>query len=197
MVKIIYISGLLGSDKSVLSKKLELIKYIKVFDLDAIDNSNALELLEKTWMGITKFHKLKDKMNKISISLIIDKFKETYTYIFIGLLDEINKFATHKFFIKPDIITIYKQVNLRTLNNININNNEIKKLFNNCTTISDIEKCNSILFYKYKIIILFPNSKDGNDIQFMIQKKINEAKKHKFKILTTNKIYETIINLKK
>ena len=51
MAKIIYISGLLGFDKSSLNKKLELIKDVKVFDLDAIDNSNALELLEKNMDG--------------------------------------------------------------------------------------------------------------------------------------------------
>ena len=144
-------------------------------------------------MGITNFNKLKDKMNKLKITQIIKTFKHNYIYVFVGLLDEINKFATHKFFIKPDIITIYKQVNLRTLTDIVNSENEIKELLNNCKTIVDMEKTNEILLYKYKIRRLFPDSKDG--IQFMIKKRTIDAKKYKFKILTADKIYESVIKI--
>ena len=193
MTNIIYISGLSGSGKTTLGNKLKLIEDIKVFDLDDIDDTNALELLQKPWMGITNFNKLKDKMNKLKITQIIKTFKHNYIYVFVGLLDEINKFATHKFFIKPDIITIYKQVNLRTLTDIVNSENEIKELLNNCKTIVDMEKTNEILLYKYKIRRLFPDSKDG--IQFMIKKRTIDAKKYKFKILTADKIYESVIKI--
>ena len=43
MTNIIYISGLSGSGKTTLGNKL--IEDIKVFDLDDIDDTNALELL--------------------------------------------------------------------------------------------------------------------------------------------------------
>ena len=113
-------------------------------------------------------------MNNISIMNIIDNIKENDIYIFVGLLDEVNKFATHKYFIKPDIVTIYKQVNLRTLNDIVNNDNIIKKLFTKCETISDIKKTNEILLYKYKIRRLFPDSKCG--IKDMIIRRTDEAK---------------------
>ena len=44
MTNIIYISGLSGSGKTTLGNKLKLIED-KVFDLDDIDDTNALELL--------------------------------------------------------------------------------------------------------------------------------------------------------
>ena len=114
-------------------------------------------------------------MNNISIMNIIDNIKENDIYIFVGLLDEINKYATHKYFIKPDIVTIYKQVNLRTLNDIVNSKNSMKKLFNKCETLADIEKTNEILLYKYKIRRLFPDSNFG--IKNTIDIRTSDAKK--------------------
>ncbi len=107
-------------------------------------------------------------------------------------MDEINKYATHKYFIKPDIVKIYKQVNLRTLNDIVNSENAMKKLFNKCETLADIEKTNEILLYKYKIRRLYPDSKWH--IKDMIDRRTNDAKKDDFKILTVEKIYDAIKN---
>ena len=192
MPLVIVISGLSGSGKSTLGKNLNKLQNVNVVELDDIDDENALELLKKQWMGVDKFHKMKDKMNNISIMNIIDNIKENDIYIFVGLLDEINKYATHKYFIKPDIVTIYKQVNLRTLNDIVNSENSMKKLFNKCETLADIEKTNEILLYKYKIRRLFPDSNFG--IKNMIDIRTGDDKKNNFKILHVDKIYDVVKN---
>lgn len=192
MPLVIVISGLSGSGKSTLGKKLNKLKNVNVIELDDIDDENALILLKKQWMGVDKFNKMKDKMNSVSIMNIINNIKDNDIYIFVGLLDEINKFATHKYFIKPDIVKIYKQVNLRTLGDIVNSENAMKKLFNKCKTLADIEKTNEIILYKYKIRRLFPDTKYG--IKYMIDRKIDDAKKNDFKILHIDKIYNVVKN---
>ena len=192
MPLIIVISGLAGSGKSTLDKKLNKLQNVNVVELDDIDDENALELLEKQWMGVDKFNKMKDKMNSVSIMNIMDNIKENDIYIFVGLLDEINKFATHKYFIKPDIVKIYKQVNLRTLNDIVNSENAMKKLFNKCETLADIDKTNEIILYKYKLRRSFPDSKYG--IKYMIDRRTTDAKKNNFKILHVDKIYDVVKN---
>ena len=192
MPLVILISGLAGSGKSTLGEKLNKLQNVNVVELDDIDDENALELLEKQWTGVDKFNKIKDKMNSASIMNIIDNIKENDIYIFVGLLDEINKFATHKFFIKPDIVKIYKQVNLRTLNDIVNNENAMKKLFNKCETLADIEKTNEIILYKYKLRRIFPDTKYS--IKDMIERRTVDAKKNDFKILPVDKIYDVVKN---
>ena len=192
MPLVIVISGLSGSGNSTLGKKLNKLQNVNVIELDDIDDENALILLKKQWMGVDKFNKMKDKMNSVSIMNIINNIKDNDIYIFVGLLDEINKFATHKYFIKPDIVKIYKQVNLRTLGDIVNSENAMKKLFNKCKTLADIEKTNEIILYKYKIRRLFPDSKYG--IKYTIDRKIDDAKKNDFKILHIDKIYNVVKN---
>ena len=192
MPLVIVISGLSGSGKSTLGKKLNKLQNVNVIELDDIDDENALILLKKQWMGVDKFNKMKDKMNSVSIMNIINNIKDNDIYIFVGLLDEINKFATHKYFIKPDIVKIYKQVNLRTLGDIVNSENAMKKLFNKCKTLADIEKTNEIILYKYKIRRLFPDNK--YNIKYMIDRKIDDAKKNDFKILHIDKIYNVVKN---
>jgi cytidylate kinase len=192
MPLVIVISGLAGSGKSTLGEKLNKLQNVNVVELDDIDDENALELLEKQWAGVDKFNKMKDKMNSVSIMNIMDNIKENDIYIFVGLLDEINKFATHKYFIKPDIVKIYKQVNLRTLNDIVNSENAMKKLFNKCETLADIDKTNEIILYKYKIRRLFPDGKYG--IKHMIDRRTTNANKNDFKILHVDKIYDVVKN---
>ena len=192
MPLVILISGLAGSGKSTLGDKLNKLQNVNVVELDDIDDENALELLEKQWAGVDKFNKMKDKMNSVSIMNIMDNIKENDIYIFVGLLDEINKFATHKYFIKPDIVKIYKQVNLRTLNDIVNSENAMKKLFNKCETLADIDKTNEIILYKYKIRRLFLDSKYG--IKHMIDRRTTDANKNDFKILHVDKIYDVVKN---
>ena len=50
-----------------MEKELNKLQNVNVVELDDIDDENALELLEKQWMGVDKFNKMKDKMNSISI----------------------------------------------------------------------------------------------------------------------------------
>ncbi len=193
MPLIIVISGLAGSGKSTLGQKIKkLYKNVNVIELDDIDDNNALKLLEKKWNGVDKFNKIKDKMNVISINNIITNIKNNDIYVFVGLLDEINEFATHKYFIKPDITTIYKQVNLRTLNDIVDNNVAMKKLFKNCTSISDIEKANEIMLYKFKIRRLFPDTIFG--IKDMIKRRTIYARTNNFKTLQSDKLFEVVKN---
>jgi hypothetical protein len=70
--------------------------------------------------------------------------------------------------------------------------NAMKKLFNKCETLADIDKTNEILLYKYKIRRLFPDSKDG--IKYMIDRRTGDAKKNDFKILPVDKIYDVVKN---
>ena len=68
----------------------------------------------------------------------------------------------------------------------------MKKLFNKCETLADIDKTNEIILYKYKIRRLFPDSKYG--IKDMIDRRTNDAKKNDFKILPIDKIYDVVKN---
>ena len=68
----------------------------------------------------------------------------------------------------------------------------MKKLFNKCETLADIDKTNEIKLYKYKIRRLFPDSKWG--IKDMIDRKTSDAKKNNFKILHVDKIYDVVEN---
>ena len=68
----------------------------------------------------------------------------------------------------------------------------MKKLFNKCETLADIDKTNEIILYKYKIRRLFPDSKYG--IKDMIERRTGDAKKNNFKILPVDKIYDVVKN---
>jgi len=80
----------------------------------------------------------------------------------------------------------------RTLNDIVNSENAMKKLFNKCETLADIDKTNEIILYKYKIRRLFPDSKYG--IKHMINIRTADAKKNDFKILSVDKIYDVVKN---
>lgn len=84
LIIVIVISGLAGSGKSTLGEKSNKLKNVSVVELDDIDHENALKLLKKQWSSIDRFHKIKDKMNNISIMNIINNIEE----------QEINKDTT-------------------------------------------------------------------------------------------------------
>lgn len=188
-----------GSGKTSLGLKLkDYSTKIVVIELDDIDDPIALKMLNtpkylklavsKKDSDNKKFFNIKDNKGVIQINKLIKKYqKENKIVVITGLsIDIKNIEITDKYFINIDPKKLFKQLNLRTLNDIVKQNKEIQSLIKN----ENPEKTNHILLYKYKLRA--PFLADYNDVSRFLE---NSIKKNKdYKLMSFDDIYNDIIS---
>ena len=198
-IPIIHILAEPGSGKTTLGLKLK--KYsnnIAVIELDDIDDPIALKMLDtpkylklalsKKESDNREFFNIKDNEGVIQINKLIKKYqKENKIIVITGLsIDIKNIEITDKYFINIDPKKLFKQLNLRTLNDIVKQNKKIQSLIEN----EDPAKVNQILLYKYKLRA--PFLADYNDVSRFLENKIKKNKD--YKLMSFDEIYNDIIS---
>lgn len=193
---IIHILGHSGSGKTTLGEKLSKLKNTIVLDTDDIDDLNSIKLLNKynieNKQEDAKFNKEKSKLNKEKLSKFIQK-NSSKNIIFVGFdfggMENIPRLANLKYSIKIDPDTLFRQYNLRTLNIITENAQEIELLLRNKKIT--IKKMVSIILYKYKIRrgFLCDNITELKD---SIKKTLKRDKKRGYKVKTNDEIFKEI-----
>ena len=192
----ILIGGLPGSGKTTLGKELAKLDAarIRVVELDDIDDTNALYLLEtRPWTSRAAFDKELDRLNMISLRAVIAEQADVPVLILVGLMHEAVPLVDAKYFIKPDVVTVLKQLNQRSLRDIETHRRSIDALYDACRTKRDCERADAIMLYKYKIRRLFPDPL-GNLSRYMAFR-VSEAKKQQMKLRTAEQITQEVRKL--
>jgi len=182
----VHIDGVQGSGKSYICSKLK--------NILSVDTDNIMEQVKKEVSLIQKknFPTIVDKKTLKLVIIMEKKIVKEYIdnnkiIIFAGMTVDIPN-PTHKFFIKiDDPNTVYKRLLLRELEKIITNNKNIQNYIN-ITNPSEIN-INNIS----KQSIPFPVS--YNDFLDDYKERLKEAKKHNYKVLTQEKIIETITKM--
>lgn len=164
---IIHIDGLTGSGKTALGKQISSQLKIDVIDIDDIHTINAQNLLSKydfdiNQIDIVKYQTyiefnnelLKNfmdellKINQVDLNKKLENYKDNNNIIITGNLENIVINADKGYYIKIDSEVHYKQHNIKIIEEIYKNYDEIKKILN-----SDISLYNKriIIAIKYNI----------------------------------------------
>ena len=196
---IIHILAEPGSGKTTLGLKLkDYSNKFAIIELDDIDDPIALKMLDipkylklavsKKENDNEKFLNIKDNKCVIQINKLIKKYqKEDKIVVITGLsIDIKNIKITDKYFINIDPKQLFKQLNLRTLNDIVKQNKEIQFLIEN----ENPGKINHILNYKYKIRA--PFLADYNDLSRFLENRIKNNTD--YKLMSFDEIYNDIIS---
>ena len=196
---IIHILAEPGSGKTTLGLKLkDYSNKIAVIELDDINDPIALKMLDipkylklavsKKESDTKKFFNITDNKGVIQINKLIKKYqKENKIVVITGLsIDIKNIEITDKYFINIDPKKLFKQLNLRTLNDIVKQNKEIQFLIEN----ENPEKINNILLYKYKLRA--PFLADYNDVSRFLENRIKNNTD--YKLMSFDEIYNDIIS---
>ena len=196
---IIHILALPGSGKTTLGLKLkDYSNKFAIIELDDIDDPIALKMLDtpkylklavsKKESDNKKFFNIKDNKGVIQINKLIKKYqKENKIVVITGLsIDIKNIEITDKYFINIDPKKLFKQLNLRTLNDIVKQNKEIQSLIEN----ENPEKTNHILLYKYKL--RSPFLANYNNVSRFLENRIKTNKD--YKLMLFDEIYNDIIS---
>lgn len=157
---IIHIDGLTGSGKTTLGKKISSQLNVDVIDIDDIHTINAVNLLSKYDFDINQIDVVKCqtyiefnnellkkfmdellKINQVDFNKKLENYKDS-NIIITGNLENIVINADKGYYIKIDNEIHYKQYNIKIIEEIYKNYDEIKKILN-----SDIS------LYKKRIII--------------------------------------------
>jgi hypothetical protein len=111
--------------------------------------------------------------------------KNNKILVIVGVTMKIPK-TTHKFYIKINAETLFKQLYLRTIDSICSNHDNIKKLFNkNYSSL----KTDQILSSTYKIRGNLPSAFRN------IKEEESEYKKLGYKIVSSDEIYKKILTI--
>lgn len=191
---ILHINGPSGAGKTFLGNKLS--KIHNIVDTDDIDDKNSIELSKKHKLTnkseIRLYNKELRKANKDAINDILKKHKNI---IFIGFLhigmELLDKKIDYGFTIKVDPSILWRQSNLRTLDYLHNNYDEIKRLLE--SNNSDI-KIHNLLQKQYKIRSGFdcigPIGLANNNKYYK-----HKAKQDKYLYATSDVIYQGILEL--
>lgn len=198
-MKIIHINGVSGSGKSTLARLISKNKKFYVIDTDDIDDKNALKIINNnkydnlfTDKNMGKFFRLKDKMNDMDMKDIVEKAKiNNKILVVVGLTINVPN-ANYKYLIKTNPVLNYKRLNMRTIDDLCKNYNNIKKLLN---SKKSIHKIAMLLLHKYKIRLPMPQ--DPPEFERRIKAFEKRGKKDKFIILDADNIYRKVISLSK
>jgi cytidylate kinase len=143
---LIYIGGPTGSGKTTLATKLAKLPNIFVIETDRINDKNELKQLSinkmETEEEISSFLETVAAMNQIDIQILIDKahsHTKNPVIVVVGHLFEVKLKFHKKYFIKIDPMTNYIQFNLRTLDSIIKNADEIKKILTEKHSLAKME----------------------------------------------------------
>ena len=196
---IIHILAEPGSGKTTLGLKLkDYSNKFAIIELDDIDDPIALKMLDtpkyfkllvsKKESDNKKFFNIRDNKGVIQINKLIKKYqKENKILVITGMsIDIKNIEITDKYFINIDPKKLFKQLNLRTLNDIVKQNKEIQTLIEN----ENPEKTNHILLSKYKLRV--PFLADFNDLSRFKKNRIKNNKD--YKLMSFDEIYNDIIS---
>jgi uridine kinase len=197
---IIHIIGVSGSGKTTLGNKLRAkIKNSVVIDTDDIDDKNAIDIIEDTKYNsyfcekkLNKFFDLKEKMNYNDVKKIIKQCEDNNKIlIFIGLsfygkADPTN-YADYKYFIDIDPEDNFRYVTSRNIDDICKECKNLKLLMKK---EKNPYKLQMLILHKYKIRGGFRHMNQiVNNIDFFKK----NARKEKYKIMSSNDIYDDII----
>lgn len=196
---IIHINAASGSGKTTLGQKLkEYDNKFAIIELDDIDDPIALKMLNNpkySKLALSKKEKdnneyfdIKDKKGLIAINKLIKKYqKENKIVVMIGLSIDVKKIdITEKYYININPEKLFKQFNLRTLDDIVKNYKEIKSVIEN----EPPEKVGGILLHKYKL----RNSFLAN-YNYMSESLKDRIKKNKdYKLMFFDEIFNDIIS---
>jgi len=198
---IIHILAEPGSGKTTLGLKLkDYSNKFAIIELDDIDDPIALKMLDtprylklalsKKESDNKKFFNIKDNKGVIQINKLIKKYqKENKIVVITGLsIDIKNIEITDKYFINIDPKKLFKQLNLRTLNDIVKQHKKIESLIENEN--ENPEKTNLILLYKYKLRV--PFLADYNDLSRFLENRIKNNTD--YKLMSFDEIYNDIIS---
>ena len=196
---IIHILAASGSGKTTLGQKLkEYSNKFAVIELDDIDDPIALKMLNNpkySKLALSKkekdnneFFDIKDKKGLIMINKMIKKYqKENKIVIMTGLSIDVKKIdITDKYYINIDPKQLFIQFNLRTLDDIVKNYEEIKAVIEN----EPPEKVGGILLFKYKLRGSFLAK--YNNIAENLKNRIKKNKD--YKLMFFDEIYNDIIS---
>lgn len=189
----IHIIGPSGSGKSTLGRKLARHSKFLVIELDDIDDDNALILLRSRKYSylfekddMSEFFSIKDKMNQEDVDNII-KNNSDKTLIFIGL--NINIKTKHVYCVKTDGETLYRNYSVRTLKELVEHNKAITKLFRNKKYTTN--RIQMLMIYKYNIRgPMYGPNVFFKEVEYWKQ----QARKHRYKLRTTEEIYDDILS---
>ena len=198
---IIHILAEPGSGKTTLGLKLkDYSNKFAIIELDDIDDPIALKMLDtprylklalsKKESDNKKFFNIKDNKGVIQINKLIKKYqKENKIVVITGLTIDIKNIEiTDKYFINIDPKKLFKQLNLRTLNDIVKQHKKIESLIENEN--ENPEKTNLILLHKYKLRVPFLA-----DFNYLSRFKKNWIKNNKdYKLMSFDEIYNDIIS---
>lgn len=195
---IIHITGETGSGKTTLGKRLAKISRFEVIDLDDIMDDNGIDILDDpkynsffTRKNMDKFFKLINKRAQEDLDDIIDDTNKIL--ILVGHSFKFKFKADYKFCIEIDLETLYIQRMGRFLNDICSHERGIRKMLNNNKlTIDKIYATNMI---KFKIRSAGCINTCPPKIEEKYKKYKAERKKEGYKVMSADKIYETILKL--
>jgi adenylate kinase family enzyme len=196
---IIHINAVSGSGKTTLGQKLkEYDNKFAIIELDDIDDPIALKMLNSpkySKLALSKKEKdnneyfdIKDKKGLVAINKLIKKYqKENKIVVMSGLSIDVKKIdITDKYYININSEQLFKQFNLRTLDDIVKNYKEIKSVIEN----EPPEKVGGILLHKYKL----RNSFLAN-YNYMSESLKDRIKKNKdYKLMFFDEIFNDIIS---
>lgn len=196
---IIHINAVSGSGKTTLGQKLkEYDNKFAIIELDDIDDPIALKMLNSpkySKLALSKKEKdnneyfdIKDKKGLIAINKLIKKYqKENKIVVMSGLSIDVKKIdITDKYYININSEQLFKQFNLRTLDDIVKNYKEIKSVIEN----EPPEKVGGILLHKYKLRKSFLAN-----YNYMSESLKDRIKKNKdYKLMFFDEIFNDIIS---
>ncbi len=191
MPQIFNIIGPTGSGKSYLLEvlKRKLRNKCIYIDTDDIDDHNSLDYLkthEIDGKNIDTYFKHLNKQNSIDIKQLIEN--QNKPIIIAGLSIDVSKYATKGYCIRIHPENHYRQLMLRTLEDIRQNHDALHKLLKSKHSINTIFEY-AVKKYKIRFGFIVP----PQDVESLIQRYYDVAKRKKYKIMTFDEIYTDIL----